>query len=239
MEEFNTVVNGFLEYCEGIKKLKPDSLKDIKCTLRKLQRYIDEKRLDLQVWEFELEHFVQYIAFLRSREERGTGISKQISQIRSYIDYCWKVGHATKNPLYGFEVQDNSPQYVSRFLTKEEVSLLLKATTRKTKVERKERLILLVLYGLGLRTGELCNLKIKDISIENQDVFVKGKFDIERRIPIPDGVWIELLAYLQEHQGKRGHLFLTEFKKTKLSIGDVGTILKKYVQISGLQGEIT
>lgn len=239
MKEFNTVTLGFLEYCKGIKKLKHESVKDVKCTLRKIQRYIDERQLELEIWELELEHFLQYIAHLRDREERGTGIAKQVSQLRSYIDYCWKLGHAIKNPLYGFEVKDHSPQYVSRVLTKEEVSLLLKTTSRKTKVDRKERLMLLVLYGLGLRTGELCNLKIKDISIENQDLFVKGKFDIERRIPIPDGVWMELLAFLQENQGKRGNLFLTEFKKTKLSIADVGNILRRYVTAAGLQGEIT
>jgi integrase/recombinase XerD len=239
MKELNTVAQGFLEYCKGIKKLKHESLKDIKCTLRKIQRYIDEKNLSLEIWELELEHFVQYISHLRDREERGTGIAKQVSQLRSYIDYCWKLGHAIKNPLYGYEIKDHSPQYVSRFLSKEEVTSLLKATSRKTKSERKERLILLFLYGLGLRTGELCNLKIKDISIENQDVYIKGKFDIERRIPVPDGVWLELLAYLQENQGKRGHLFLTDFKKAKLGIADVGNVLRKYVQVAELQGEIT
>lgn len=239
MSELNTVALGFLDYCKGVKKLKDASLKDIKCTLKKLQSYIDERKLSLEIWELELEHFIQYIACLRDRDERGSGIAKQISQIRSYIDYSWKLGHAIKNPLYGYEVKDHSPQYISRFLTKEEVITLLKSTSRKIKVERKERLIILFLYGLGLRTGELCNLKIKDINIENQDVFIKGKFDIERRIPIPDGVWIELLAFMQENQGKRGHLFLTEFKKTKLGIADVGNILKKYVQIAGLEGEIT
>lgn len=239
MKEFNTVTLGFMEYCKGIKKLKHESIKDFKCTLRKIQKYIEERNLELEIWELELEHFLQYIAYLRDRDERGTGIAKQVSQLRSYIDYCWKLGYAIKNPLYGFEIKDHSPQYVSRVLTKDEVSQLLRSTSRKTKVDRKERLMILVLYGLGLRTGELCNLKIKDISIEKQDLFVKGKFDIERRIPIPDGVWIELLAFLQENQGKRGHLFLTEFKKTKLSIGEVGNVLRKYISLAGLQGEIT
>lgn len=239
MKEFNTVAIAFFEYCKGIKKLKEDSVKDIKCTLRKIQRYIDEKDLMLEVWELNLEHFIQYVAYLRDKDERGTGIAKQISQLRSYIDYCWRLGHTTKNSLYGFEVKDHSPQYISRFLSKDEITKILKATSRKTKVERKERLIILCLYGLGLRTGELCNLKIKDISIENQDLFVKGKFDIERRIPIPDGVWIELLAFLQENQGKRGFLFVTEFKKTKLRILEVGNILRKYSNGAGLEGEIT
>lgn len=94
MKEFNTVTLGFLEYSKGVRKLKNESLRDIKCTLRKIQRFIDEKDLALEVWELDLEHFIQYIAYLRAKNERGTGIAKQVSQIRSYIDYCWKLGHA-------------------------------------------------------------------------------------------------------------------------------------------------
>lgn len=239
MKEFNTITIGFFEYCLGIKKMKATSIRDIKCTIKKLQTYLDEESLGLEIWELELENHIQYINFLRGRGERGTGISKQISQLRSYIDYCWKLGYGSKNPLYGFEVKDHSPQYVSRVLSVDEVTRLLLATTKKSKQERKERLMLLVLYGLGLRTGELCNLKGKDISIENQDVYVKGKFDIERRIPIPEGVWIELLAYLHENPVKKSTLFTTQFKKTKLGIAEVGNIVKKYVALAGLEGTIT
>lgn len=239
MKEFNTITLGFFEYCLGIKKLKPSSIRDVKCTIKKMQTYLDEESTGLEIWELELENHIQYINFLRDRGERGTGISKQISQLRSYIDYCWKLGYGTKNPLYGFEVKDHSPQYVSKVLTTDEVTRLLLVTTKKTKQDRKERLILLVLYGLGLRTGELCNLKGKDISIENQDVYVKGKFDIERRIPIPEGVWVELLAYLHENPVKKSTLFTTQFKKTQLGIAEVGNIVKKYASLANLEGNIT
>jgi integrase/recombinase XerD len=239
MKEFNTVTIGFFEYCKEIKKMKHSSIKDIKCTLKKLHVYLDQKITRQEVWELELEDFIQYINFLREKNERGSGISKQISQLRSYIDYCWKLGHGNKNPLYGFEVKDHSPQYISRVLSTEEMTKLLLATSKKTKLERKERLMLLVLYGLGLRTGELCNLKGKDISIENQDVYVKGKFDIERRIPIPDGVWPELLAYLHENPIKKSTLFTTQFKKTKFCVGDAGNVVKKYAALAKLEGIIT
>jgi len=239
MKEFNTVTVGFFEYCKGIKKMKHSSIKDTKCTIKKLQVYLKDKSIHAEIWELELQDFIQYINFLREKNERGSGISKQISQLRSYIDYCWKLGYGKNNPLYGFEVKDHSPQYVSRVLTTEEMTSLLLATSKKTKLERKERLMLLVLYGLGLRTSELCNLKGKDISIENQDVFIIGKFDIERRIPIPDGLWPELLAYLHENPIKKATVFTTQYKKTKLSIGDVGDVVKKYAELAKLEGIIT
>lgn len=239
MRNSNTVMEGFLDYCRGVKKLKHSSVKDVKCSLGKVQKYIDDRKLSLEVWELELEHFIQYVGFLRDMEERGSGISKQLSHIRGYLDYCWKVGRAHKNPLDKFDVKDNSPMYVSRVLTVDEITSLLKVLSKKTRVERKERLIVLILYGLGLRTSELCHLKVKDISVEHQDVFIKGKFDIERRIPIPDSVWIEILAYLQENNLKNNYMFRTEFKKRKLGINDVSAIVKKYAEKAKLDGLIT
>ena len=233
------IIDGYLEYSSGVRKLKRDSVRDIKCTIGKLQKYLLSNKKVEFIWELELDDFISYINFLREKGERGTGISKQISQLRSFIDYCHKIGYATKNPLYGFEVKDSGPRYEPRYLTIEEVTKLIGSLSKSSLVKRKERLIVLMLYGLGLRTSELCNLKVKNISIENQDVYVKGKFDIERRIPVPDGVWVELLAYLQERELKRGYVFKTDHKKTKLDVAYVGNIVKSYARISQLDGVIT
>lgn len=40
MKEFNTVTIGFFDYYNGIKKMKHSSIKDIKCTLKKLHNYL-------------------------------------------------------------------------------------------------------------------------------------------------------------------------------------------------------
>lgn len=233
------IIEGFYEYCLGVKKLKATSVRDLKCSINKLQKYLILEKCKDFIWELELDQFVDYVNYLRDRGERGTGISKQLSHLRSLLDYCHKAGYAKKNPLYGYEVKDKSPKYQPRFLTMEEMTSLLRVLSKKTRVERKERLMVLTLYGLGLRTSELCNLKVKDISIEDQDVFIRGKFDIERRIPVPDGLWIELLSYLQENDLKRGQLFKTDSKKTKYNISAVGFIVKKYASLAELSSDIT
>ncbi len=239
MNQFNTVILGFLDYCKSIKKLKHESLKDIKCTLNKLTQYLAHKNTGLEIWELNLDDFLGYINYLRAKRERGSGIAKQISQLRSFLTYAWRSGHCTRNVLLNFEIIDQSPQYESRVLTLEEVTELIGATSKETKLKRKERLVILLLYGLGLRTGELCSLKVQDISIEEQNIFVRGKFDIERKIPIPISVWVELLAYIHENKLKKGNLFKTEHKKTQYRITDVGKILKEYVSEAKLEGYIT
>ena len=82
--------------------------------------------------------------------------------------------------------------------------------------------MILLLYGCGLEQGELCRLDTQDIDLERQEVFIReAKGDIQRRVPVPDGVWTELLAYLAHRGKKRGALFKTEIKRTRIRENDV------------------
>jgi site-specific recombinase XerD len=211
----------------------------MKCSINKLKKYLLIYHPEEEIWDVDLDVFISYAQNLRDNNEKGSGISKQFSQIRSLLEYCLRLGHGHKNVLHSFSIQDHGPIYQPRFLTINETEKLLLKCSRQTKKDRKERLIILILYGLGLRTSELMNIKIKNIDIEKQELYVCGKFDIERKIPIPDSVWIELLAYLQENGLDRGLLFRTEVKKTKLSIRDVGDVVKKIATEADLDGIVT
>jgi len=233
------VIHGYYEYLSGVKKLKDSSIKDSRCTINKARKFLIKKEVEGEIWEVDLDVLISYLQDLRERGERGTGISKQISQLRSLIDYCWRLGYCTRNVLTGFSLKDHSPQYMPRYLTIDEVTALLRSCTKGSRLERKNRLIILMFYGLGLRTSELINAKVKNIDIEKQEIFIRGKFDIERKIPIPDGVWMELLAYLHENNIKRGILFKTEIKKTKLSVADAGTVVKDFARNAELDSGVT
>ena len=231
MHQIDPIICGFLDYSLKVKKLKPLTVNDIRCTFNKVIKYMAERGEEDFLWEQDLSFFVQYVNYLRSKNEKGTGINKQLSHLRSLLDYCWRVGHSKQNVLMKFEVRDNSPRYMARFLSEEETTRLIRACSKASFESRQERLMILLLYGLGLRTSELCNIKIQDIDFEKQNLFVKGKFDIERRLPIPGGVWVELLAFIHEASIKRGVLFKTKVKKKQIGPVDVGSVIRKYVQL--------
>lgn len=87
--------------------------------------------------------------------------------------------------------------------------------------------MILLLYGCGLRTGELCSLTIPDIDVERRELHVKkAKGDIERIVPIPDVVFTELLAYLQKRKGRAGPLFVTEAKRRPIRQRLVGEVVR-------------
>jgi integrase/recombinase XerD len=116
---------------------------------------------------------------------------------------------------------------------------LIEVCERKTPAQRRERLMILLLYGCGLRTGELCALDVQDADLERQELFIKdAKGGIQRRIPVPESVWTELLAYLAEHKGRRGALFKTEFKRTRIRSPDVLIVVHFVSKKAGLGSEI-
>jgi integrase/recombinase XerC len=103
-------------------------------------------------------------------------------------------------------------------LSIEEARRLVESCPSATPRERRERLVILLFYGCGLRTQELCGLDVADIDRERREVRVRqAKGDCERIVPIPEGVHTELLAYLLERGGKRGALFRTEHHRRRIS----------------------
>jgi integrase len=99
---------------------------------------------------------------------------------------------------------------------------------------------MLLLYGCGLRTAEVCALDLSDIDKERKEVIVRrGKNDIARRIPVPAELYTEILAYLAQRGGVRGPLFKTFTKRKRISSKDVLSIVRGAVKRSGLKGKIT
>ena len=87
----------------------------------------------------------------------------------------------------------------------------MEACPCKNAEERRERMMVLLLYGCGVRTDELSQLRVQDVDRERQELFIhRAKKDRQRTIPIPSMVYTELLAYLQERGGQRGYLFRSQ-----------------------------
>jgi integrase/recombinase XerD len=125
-------------------------------------------------------------------------------------------------------------------LNLEEARRLLAACPTRTNLQRRDYLVILLLYGCGLRTMELCQLDVSDVDVERQEILVRqGKGDRDRRIPVPDAVWTILLAYLAERRGARNALLRTVQKKRRLASQDVCEIVRAAALAAGLTQAVT
>jgi integrase/recombinase XerD len=234
------LIDGYLEYQQKVRRLAPRSIVDMRCTLKRAVADMEAKHAGLPLWKLTLEDYMQWVNQQREAGYSPQSVNKDLSHLRGMLEYAWRSGRADRNVLDGFSLQDSVRVVVPKFLSIEDARRLVEACHSHTRLERRDRLVILLLYGCGLRTAELCQLDLMDADLSRQEVVIRhGKGDRSRRVPVPDAVWTVLLAYLAERKGRRGALFRTEQKQVRFRSTDVCEIVRQAAIRAALPTTVT
>lgn len=233
-------VEGYLGYLAEVRRVAPRTVIDVRCTLKHVSASMAVLRPETPLWKASLQDFLQWLEGERSRGRSAASIAKDLSHVRGLLDYAWRSGRADRNVLDGFQLMDDRSKKTPSFLNVEEARRMVQACPRGNRGERRDRMMILVLYGCGLRTAELCGLNVDDLDAERQELTVRhGKGDRPRQIPVMDGLWTELMAYLAERGWKRGALFRTAVKHARISAKDVCDVVSAAARRAGLEKKVT
>ena len=233
-------IEGYLDYQLKVRRLTPRSIVDIRCTLRQAVVMLELIRPGVLLWKLTLEDYLQWLNRKREDGYSTQSLNKDLSHLRGLLDYTWRSGRCDRNVLDGLTLEDVSRNQVPRFLTIEQARQLIEACPAGSRVQRRDRLMILLLYGCGLRTSELCQLDLSDVDLERQELLIRhGKGDRARRIPVPEGVWTALLAYLAERKGKQGALLRTANKRVRIRAIDVCEVVSAAAKQAGFEPAVT
>lgn len=127
---------------------------------------------------------------------RGT-VEKLTSSLRAFLRYlavigCCRAGLADVVPGYAHWRLADMPRY----LVAEQVNRLIAACDGEAVARRRDRAIVLLLARLGLRAGDVAQLRLDDIEWETGSLRVSGKSRCEVRLPLPQDVGDAIVAYL-------------------------------------------
>jgi integrase/recombinase XerD len=234
------LIEGYLDYQRTVRRLAHRSIVDMRCTLKRAVRALEQKRSSVPLWKLTLEDYMGWVNQQREEGYSSQSLNKDLSHLRGLLEYAWRSGRADRNVLDGFSLQDSVRAVVPKFLSMEEARRLVEACPSHTRLQRRNRLVILLLYGCGLRTTELCQLNVVDVDLERQEMVIRhGKGDRARRIPVPDAVWTVLLAYLAERKGRRGALIRTQTKQTRFAPKDVCDVVQAATAAAGLAQTVT
>jgi len=233
-------IEGYLNYLRDVRRQAKGTVRDVRCTLKRVSGRAESLRPGTALWKLTLRDYLAWLELEREADTSPQSLAKYVSHLRGLLDYTWRSGRADRNVLDGFDLQDVQRPVEPRCLTEEEARRLVEACPQRSSADRRERAIVLVLYGCGLRTDELCQLRIQDVDRQRQELFVvRAKGDRQRCVPIPDAVYTEVLAYLVERGGKRGPLFRTERKARPIRSHEICRIVRCAAQRAGLDGDVT
>lgn len=231
--------DSYLNYLRDVQKKAAGTVRDIRCTLKRVSGWMWEHDAGKPLWQLTLSTYLAWLEEERTAETSPRSLEKYLSHLRGLLDYSFRAGKSDRNVLDGFTLQDGKRPAKPRWLTMGEAKRLLQACPSETEVQRQERIIVLLLYGCGVRTQELSQVRLQDVDRQRQELFIqKGKGDRQRSIPIPSVVYTELLAYLLERGGKRGFL-LRGAKGARLSSHYLCQVVSEAARRAGLPEGVT
>lgn len=124
-----------------------------------------------------------YLAFLRAAGRAPASVARALVSVRTLHRFLEDEGHAATNPA-GDVARPKVPAGLPKALSEPEVLSLLGAVTGDEAVARRDRAILEVLYGCGLRVSELVGLSLADLDLDAHLLRAFGKGAKERVVPV-------------------------------------------------------
>ena len=133
-------------------------------------------------------------SFATRSRRKGLGaasLALRLSALRSLFDWMVGQGELPANPAKGIAAP-KAPRHLPKNIDVDDVNRLLDIDLNDPLAVR-DRAMLEVMYGAGLRLSELVNLDIKHLDLDTGEVWVMGKGSKERRLPIGRNAvtWIE------------------------------------------------
>lgn len=190
-------MKAFAEYLQFEKGYSRHTLKNYLADLDHLKAFLGSKDL-LSADERALR---SYVASMFGALQPAS-IARRLSSVRALYRFLLRKGLVAKSPAEGLTLP-KLPKKLPRFLIQEEASRVVETGPEKI----RDRAILELLYGTGIRVGELTGLVLKNVDLEEGWIRVRGKGNKERVVPVGGKARDALNAYLKERGSQDGPLF--------------------------------
>jgi integrase/recombinase XerD len=180
----------------------------------------------------------EYVYHLKDIGLAPASIRRNVSAVRSYFKFLIGEGHVVRDPSERLETPKRW-RTLPEVLGVDEVEKLLTAPALTEPLAFRDRAMLELAYGAGLRVSEWISLGVRDVMLQDHLVRVFGKGAKERLVPIgrkaigATAVYLrELRPSLEKGEGK-GVLFLNARGQPMTRMG-AWKILRKYVKQAGI-----
>lgn len=230
------LIKDYAYYVRMERQMSPNTVKSYSSDIREFFC-----KTELKAGEVSPEDIVAYIA------SRSEGITKRtqariLSSLRSFFDWMILEGMIKENPCDKVE-QPKLGRYLPEVLSVQEVEDIMASVDLSSWTGLRDRAILEVLYGCGLRVSEVVSLKVSDLFLKDGFVRVIGKGDKQRIVPIGEMAAEAVTEYMNARidatdDASQAILFLNRFAKP-LSRISVFSMVKKQAMLAGIRKEIS
>lgn len=182
-----------------------------------------------------------YLFWLRRKGRSPATVARRLAALRSFYRFLLRERWVGSDPTEDV-ASPKRAERLPRVLSVEEAGRLLAQPDVRTPEGLRDRAVLELLYGSGLRVSELVGLDVGDVDLEAELVRVVGKGNRERVVPLGSHAVRALQAYLQLGRPRlarsAGALFVSRSGK-RLSRQWVWALLGRYARAAGISRRVT
>lgn len=244
--DWPSAIKGFKTYLKLEKSLAGNSIDAYTRDIEKLHQFAEAERNELQPDKFSLADLRGFINWISELGMTATSQARILSGIKSFYKFLLLDDVIQSDPSELLEM----PRIARKLpdtLSYEDIQKMIGAIDLSKPEGGRNKAMLEVLYACGLRVSELTELRLSNLSLSEDDEFikVKGKGSKERLVPIAKEaikalrIWIEQIrVHVPVQKGEEDLVFLNRRGK-RLTRVYVFLLIKELAEIIGLKKKIS
>jgi len=254
--EVGELVDAYLQMLANERGASVHTLRAYARELHGFAAWLSKRESQLHVAEIEHTHIRAYLGTLYERGLSKASAARALAAIRSWFKWLARNHHIEQNAA-SLVATPRLPKHLPRVPSIEQMNRVVDSVGGDAASwPARDRAILEMLYGCGIRNAELTGLNLDDIHWANEAILVRGKGQKQRYVPLGDAAADALRKYLGERQARLAaageqkpvstpalfvNLQLRGFARggdARLTTRSVGRIVKRIAILRGLSSDV-
>jgi integrase/recombinase XerC len=205
------VVNFFLVHLTVERRLSRHTISAYSTDLHQFCSFLAKKYPSISLTQVNAAIVRLWLADLASDEIQNKSINRKLAVLRTLFKFMLRRNDISENPMSAVRMV-KTRKSLPHFIRESEITPLINTEKEESNSFEKARdqLILMLLYGTGMRLAELIDLKNNQIDLNTKTLRVIGKRNKERIIPMPKMLVDFILHYKQLNTFSSDYLILTD-----------------------------
>lgn len=169
--------------------------------LERLSRWLAERPGKPELRSASRTDLLGWISTGLAEGSKSSTAARRLSGVRRFYRYLLREGLIGEDPTLRID-SPRLPRRLPDSLSEDDVEALLQAPDPEVPIELRDKAMLEILYGCGLRVSELVNLRVDQVNLRQGVVRITGKGDKDRLVPLGEEAVDWLLRYMREARGE-------------------------------------
>ena len=235
------LIKKFIEYLKVQKNYSNYTLINYEKDIIEYNEFLKENNYNYK--DMDYKKCTNYLLFLDKKQIKKTSVSRRLSSLRTFYKFLVLNNYVDSNPFL-LVSSPKKEKRMPKFINYAGIEEIFNIPNIKTKEGQRERLILEILYGSGVRVSELVNIKIKDIDFDNKNILIFGKGSKERIVsfgePALDSINLFIKEGRKEYLGNNNSDYLIVGKnEIKLTSRRIEQIITDLINKTSIKMNIT